>query len=203
MTDGPPAPPSPVSTWGSPPIGAVLCGGRSSRFGSDKALAPFRSSLVGARVVAALRGAGIDPVVAIGGTAGDSLGLPTVADRWPGDGPLAALATALAWARRGWVLVVPCDLPLLETAHLERLLIPGPPDEGRAVVATIDGAPKVSLAIWPADRGRTVLRLVEAGERRFRAALDEIGWQGVEVPAAAVADADTPEELAELEAGGI
>lgn len=195
MTD-----PDPAPAWPDPLIGAVLCGGQSRRFGSDKALAPFRSSTVGARVVAALRGAGVDPVVAIGGTAGTALGLPTIDDRRPGDGPLAGLATALLWARRGWVVVVPCDLPLLDAGHVTRLLEAGPEDE-RAVVATVDGQPTVSLAVWPAQRARVVLGLIEAGERRFRAALDEVGWRGVEVPPEAVTDADTPEELARLEAG--
>jgi molybdopterin-guanine dinucleotide biosynthesis protein A len=178
----------------------VLCGGRSSRFGRDKALAPFGSSTVGGRVVAALRGAGIDPVVAIGGSAGDAIGLPTVPDRRPGEGPLGGLATALLWARRGWVVVVPCDLPLLGVEHVELLLAAGPEDR-RPIVATVDGRPNVSLSLWPADAGRRILELVDGGERRFRAALEGERWRGVEVPAVALADADTPEELARLQEG--
>lgn len=194
MTGGP-------GEWPAPVVGAILCGGRSSRFGSDKALAPFRGTTVGGRVVAALRGAGIDPVVAIGGTAGDALGLPTVPDRRPGEGPLAGLATALLWARRGRVLVVPCDLPLLEAEDVASLLTavaepPGP------VVATIGGAPRVSLSLWPAEDGRRLLGLVDAGERRFRAALDEVAWTGVEVAPTALADADTPDALDALDRDG-
>ena len=184
-----------------PVVGAVLCGGRSRRFGSDKALAPFRSSTVGARVVTALRDGGVDPVVAIGGRAGDRLAIPTVADRRPGDGPLGGLATALLWARTGSVVVVPCDLPLLEAEHIRRLLSVPPPTDG-AVVATVDGEPMVSLGRWPANQGRRVLELVEGGERRFRRALDHLPWHGVELPVASVTDADTPEELARLEQGG-
>ena len=186
------APPS------EPILGAVLCGGRSSRFGSDKALAPFRGSTVGERLVGALRGAGVDPIVAIGGRAGDQLGLPTVPDRRPGDGPLGGLATALLYARTGRVLVVPCDLPLLSTEHIARLLadVEGP---GGPVVATVGGQPKISLSVWPTDEGRRILRLVDGGERRFRAALDGTDWHGVEVPEAAVTDADTPAELAKME----
>lgn len=208
-----------LDRWTGPVVGAVLCGGRSSRFGSDKALAPFGSSTVGERVVAAMREAGIDPVVAIGGQVSDRLRVPTVPDLRPGDGPLGGLATALLWARRGWVLLVPCDVPLLTSTHIGLLLnapdrperVGGSPErpdhpgddaaESMPVVATVDGRPQVSLAVWPAADGRRLLRLLDGGERRFRAALDGRPWRGVEVPPAAVADADTPEELAELEKG--
>ncbi len=209
-----------LSHWPGPVVGAVLCGGRSRRFGSDKALARFGSSTVGERVVAALRQSGVDPVVAIGGDIGDRLGLPTVPDLRPGDGPLGGLATALLWARTGSVLLVPCDVPLLTAAHVGLLLGDGaetaePPgsagsggpgtdhdtNEQIPVVATVDGAPQISLAVWPAADGRRLLRLLDGGERRLRAALDGRPWRGVEVPAAAVTDADTPEELAELAKG--
>ena len=179
----------------------MLCGGRSERFGSDKALAPFGASTVGARVVAALREGGADPVVAIGGLAGEQLAVPTVPDRRPGDGPLGGLATALLWARVGSVVVVPCDLPLLSSDHVARLLAVDPPDDV-AVVATVDGEPRISLGRWPASQGRRLLDLVDGGERRFRRALDHLPWQGVELPVDAVTDADTPDELARLERGG-
>ncbi len=175
----------------------MLCGGRSSRFGSDKSLASFGSTTVGGRVIEALRDAGVDPVVAIGGTAGRSLGLPTVADLRPDDGPLAGLATALLWAKSGHVIVAPCDLPLLEAAHV-RALIDGGTEPTRPTVATVGGDPAPSLALWPASHGRRLLRLLDAGERRLRAALHEEAWTGVELPAQALADADTPEDLERL-----
>lgn len=203
-----------LAGWTSPVIGAVLCGGRSSRFGADKALAPFRSSTVGGRVVQAMRAAGIDPVVAIGGNAGGQLGIPTVPDRRPGDGPLGGLVTALLWARNGWVVIAPCDLPLLSAEHLATLLDqganglepeaggePGASGQTGPIVATVAGRPHISLSAWPASEGRRLLRLLDGGERRFRAALDGCAWRGVELPEAALADADTPAELERLEKG--
>ncbi len=211
ISDPGPVPLPDLGHWPGPVIGAVLCGGRSRRFGSDKALARFGSSTVGERVVAAIRQSGVDPVVAIGGQIGDRLGLPTVPDLRPGDGPLGGLATALLWARSGSVLLVPCDLPLLTAAHVGLLLASptepggsertGPVDRHIPVVATVDGAPQISLGVWPAADGRRLLRLLDSGERRLRAALDGRRWRGVEVPRAAVTDADTPEELAELAKG--
>lgn len=199
---GPPEPEltPPAARPGPPPlaglIGAVLCGGRSSRFGSDKALADAGGRPLGARVADALRAAGADPVVAVGGTAGAALGLPTVADRRPGSGPLAALATVLVWARRGLVLVTPCDLPLLGAGHLTALVAAA--DDERAAVATVGGRPQASLACWPARRGPALLALVDAGHQAWRDALEAGPWTGVELPADALADADTPAALTTL-----
>ncbi len=154
---------------------------------------------MGAAVAQAIRRAGIDPVVAVGGTAGAELGLVTVPDRWPGQGPLGALATVLRWARHGRVLLVPCDLPLLTPAVVNELSARssalGPDSLSTAVVATTAGRPRHSVAVWPTAWAPAVRRLVERGERRLRSALDVGPWVGVDVPEALLADADTPADL--------
>lgn len=179
-----------------PLIGAVLCGGQSSRFGTDKALADAGGTAMALRVATALRDAGADPVVAVGGAAGGRLGLPTVADRYPGQGPLEGLASVLRWAKTGLVVVAPCDLPLLRGEHL-RQLIDAATDE-RAAVATVDGGPQPSLACWPASWAPAIRALVDQGDRAWRAALSVGPWTGVPVSASVMADADSPTELATL-----
>jgi len=176
-----------------PHVGAVLCGGRSSRFGTDKAIVEIDGQPLAARIVTALRAGGADPVVAVGGSAGDVLGVPTVPDRFPGEGPLAALATALLYARAGLVVVTSCDLPLLRGRHVAQLIAAA--SEDLAAVATIDGRPQPSLACWPARFGPAVSSLVTADRRAWRDALEVVPWTGVAMPPEAVADADTPEEL--------
>jgi molybdenum cofactor guanylyltransferase len=179
-------------------IGAVLCGGRSSRFGTDKALADVAGRPLAATVVTALRDAGADPVVAVGGEAGGLLGLPTIADRWPGAGPLAALATILVWARHGMVVVAPCDLPLLRAVHVRALIERAGPGTAAVAVSEDGGGPQPSLACWPTTAAPAVVALVARGERSWRAALDVVSWTPVVVPAEALADADTPAALAFL-----
>lgn len=179
-----------------PVIGAVLCGGRSSRFGTDKALVELDGRPLAAHIVAALRAGGVDPVVAVGGSAGAVLGIPTVPDRFPGEGPLAALATVLLYARSGLVVVTSCDVPLLRGEDVASLTAAASPDE--AAVATTEGRPQPSLACWPGRFGPAVSGLVAAGRRAWRDALDVVPWTGVTVPPEAVADADTPEELQAL-----
>lgn len=182
--------------------GAVLLGGASSRFGSDKARAIAGDRLLGQRVVAALRDGGVDPIIAVGGDAGAALGLVSVADVEPQGGPLPALSQALTYFGRGHVLVCPCDLPLLTGAHIGMLIgaLHDLRDDGpaTAVVARVDGRPQPSLGIWPTGWALAARRAVSEGRRAFRDALDLGAWTAVELPPAALADADTPETLEEL-----
>ncbi len=48
---------------------------------------------------------------------------PALADRWPGAGPLGAIATALGAAQQPWCLVLACDMPNVSVDWLEWLLV--------------------------------------------------------------------------------
>lgn len=178
-------------------VGAVLMGGRSSRFGADKALADAGGRPLGLRVADALSQGGADPVVAVGGQAGSRLGLVTVPDRTADQGPLAGLASILLWARTGLVVVSPCDLPLLTGAHVAALVAAASTDPRRAGVAVTgpERRPQPSLACWPAAAGPAVQRLVDSGHRAWRDALTVVDWAPVALPDEAMADADTPASL--------
>ncbi len=179
--------------------GAILAGGASRRFGSDKALAATPQGPLAATVLAALRGADVDPVVLIGGSdeLSAALSIPTVPDRSPGEGPLAGLGSALAWASGvARLVVLPCDLPLI-TSDLIRLLI-AEGNNQTASFAVVDGRPDVSIGCWPTHRSAAIGALLRSGERRLHAALDSGPFVGVAVPAHLIADADRPEDLAAL-----
>ncbi len=176
-------------------IGAVLMGGKSRRFGSDKALADADGIPLGTRVVTALRSAGLDPVVAVGGTAGSALGLITVPDRRPDAGPLAALASVLGWAGTGGVVVVPCDHPTVLSDDITRLIHAFRSNPEQAAVGVYDANPVIGLACWPATLSRPIQKLVDGDERRFQAALNLTDWTKVQVSAASTRDADDPAAL--------
>lgn len=94
-------------------LGAVLAGGQSRRFGSDKALAELDGESLIARAAKVL-GAWCDGVVIVGRSEGPAVCVPD----WPapGMGPLAGLAGALRHARdHGYdsVLSIGVDSPLL------------------------------------------------------------------------------------------
>lgn len=116
-------------------LGAVLAGGKSSRFGSDKAQALVGGGTLLDNATGQLTACGADPVVVVGRDGG-------IAD-WPkpGHGPLGGLAAALRHARvLGLDTVLTCGVDSLGLpADLVALLGPAP-----AIVAS-----QPVIGLWP------------------------------------------------------
>lgn len=109
-----------------PPLGVILAGGASRRFGAPKALAVVGGRRIVDRVLDALAEAVPEVVVSANDAElYDDLDLAVIPDRRPGIGPLAGIHAALHHAvERGWpgALVVACDLPYV-TADVLRLIV--------------------------------------------------------------------------------
>ena len=91
--------------------GAVLAGGRSKRFGSDKARFVLDGASLLARVLGSLEGASERFIVA--NRDYSNFGVRVYADSLPAQGPLGGVHTALCRAQEDWVAVAACDLPYL------------------------------------------------------------------------------------------
>lgn len=121
------------------PLGAIIAGGKSRRFGADKALAEIGGRPLLDHVAEALA-AQTDALIVIGR---DWPGMSSIPDRpAPDQGPLGGLCAALHHAHdNGYdaVLTAGCDiLPVPD--DLAATLSPGP--------SVIDGQPL--LGLWPA-----------------------------------------------------
>ncbi len=182
-------------------VGAVLCGGASRRMGRDKALVEVDGVALARRVADALTAGGFDRVLAIGGdaTALAALGLEPVPDRWPGEGPLGGLATALAAAAGGDVLVLaPCDLvhPAPDVvATLASALAVAPAVE--AVAVRVEERVQWLPSAWWVTPGvvERLAALVVGGARRLDAVAPVVAHRVVALAPDQVADADTPDDL--------
>ena len=145
-------------------LGAVLAGGASRRFGSDKALALVDGRALIDHVIAALAPQ-CDRLVIIGRSHGD---WPALKDRPAGSqGPLAALNAALHHASaHGYTAVfsTPCDMPDLPS-DLAAMLTPGP--------AVLADHPVVGL--WPATLAPILEAWLASGERSVRGFASHIG----------------------------
>jgi molybdopterin-guanine dinucleotide biosynthesis protein A len=169
-------------------LGAVLAGGRSSRFGSDKALARWRGKPLLAHAADALA-AQCDAVVIVGR---DVSGTTCVPD-WPAPdrGPLGGLAGALNHALTNeYEFVLTCGVDSVGLpADLLGQLKPAP-----AFVTT-----QPVLGLWLAKSAGLVEEiLLGNGSHSMRAFTDRIGARPVKL-AAEPANVNAPEDLARLE----
>ncbi len=94
----------------------ILAGGQSSRMGRDKALLCWEGVPLWQHQQKVLKALGCDDILLSHPQFG-------IADRHPGLGPLSGLQTLLPQCRHALVMIVPVDMPLLNTAVLQPLLL--------------------------------------------------------------------------------
>lgn len=101
----------------------LLAGGKSRRFGSDKARAALRGKPLMMHVAESLSVAA-SRVTVVADVAGkyDDLGFRTIGDVVPGAGPMGGLLTALRDCDEPWLLLAPCDFVGIQQGWIEHLL---------------------------------------------------------------------------------
>ena len=158
--------------------GFVLAGGKSSRMGQDKALMRLEGKPLVLRATEILRPF-VDQITLLA-PAGryENLGLPVVADKWPDQGPLAAVCTGLLSSPAEWNIFLACDLPLVSRQFLQLLVQRIRATRSDAVVPrTEDGWQPLSAAYH--SRCRTAFaRAIQEGGRSI---VKAIGGNSVEV----------------------
>ena len=109
-------------TRGSPLAGLVLCGGRGTRMGSDKATIPFGGEPMVLRVARQVEEVA-RPVILAPGTPGrlGDLGYHQVGDAVPGAGPMAGVVAGLSVSPHQLTAVVAADMPHASGAVLRLL----------------------------------------------------------------------------------
>lgn len=162
--------------------GFVLTGGRSSRFGSDKALFPFRGRPMALRVADALQTL-VHPVTLVGDPATyGSLGLPVIPDQMAGAGPLAGIVASLEHASAPWILVAACDMPKLRAAPLKSLLEVAARSNVAAVMPrTPDGHLQPLCAMYSQQALVPLATALRAGTRKVTEAVSSLAWKTLEV----------------------
>jgi molybdenum cofactor guanylyltransferase len=111
------------------PDAFILIGGRSSRFGSDKAFAQLDDESLAARAGHTVERAFVGSKITFVSAASDQfdssmlfgLGHPVIADLKPGFGVWSALHAALAYAQTDWIVLLACDFPYVSTGALTLL----------------------------------------------------------------------------------
>lgn len=188
--------------------GVVLAGGASRRMGADKALIEVDGRALVVTACNALRAAGVDPVVVVGGDpqAGVLAGVRTLPDRWPGEGPLGGIVTALGHLDDDGVrpvLVLACDLPDASPATVGAILDRADGAGDSVILPVLEGVPQWLHALWPPGARPVLAEAFEAGERApWRAGRRLPVVEVADLDPDSLRDLDRPEDLGERAARG-
>ena len=195
-----------------PLTGLILAGGKSSRFGSDKASALLRGRPLLQWAVTALEPV-VDALVVVKAVGQrlpsleHSVPLVVVEDAYEAMGPLAGLATGFRAVRSDFCFATACDAPLLMPAVVG--LLASKAEDADVVVPDVGGFMQPLAAVYrvaecatvfEARIGRGELKIVPAFDLLRTTVVLEDEMRGVDRDLRSFLNANRPERLAEIEA---
>ena len=170
--------------------GYILAGGASSRFGRDKALVEIGGLSMLERMIRLLRAATKEVKLVVGRDDYKKFGLESVADQWPGEGPLGGIITALEDATRSaakseWNLILSCDMPFLTKEWLSFLLRRAEASTAEVILPRSASGPEPLCACYRNRAAAKLRKAFEAGTRKVTdglkhvttEVLDEADWK--------------------------
>ena len=168
--------------------GVLLVGGASERFGSPKALAPFRGETLGARAWRVLQDV-CEEVVAVGkADEASDLPFPVLDDGSTERAPVFGVIAGLRAASYETTLVLPVDLPLVTPELLRTLL-------GANAVPQTGPLPGVYA--------KSLLSELESRVERGELSLRGLNTRVVEADEASLVNVNTPTDLVVAIAGAL
>jgi molybdopterin-guanine dinucleotide biosynthesis protein A len=185
--------------------GFVLAGGSSRRFGQDKALVRIGDQVLLPRLCFVLREVARSVTIVGAPEKYGRLGMPCLPDRWPGDGPLGGIVTALGVSGTGeepaaalpgsenaagvrrpeWNLIIGCDMPFLTSEWLRYLALQAVASEAEVVAPKSAHGLEPLCACWRSSAAGKLQRVFEGGVRKVTEGmkhlavevLDETHWK--------------------------
>jgi molybdopterin-guanine dinucleotide biosynthesis protein A len=183
---------------------AILAGGRGERIGGAKAMRRLLADPMIEHVAAVLQ-SNVDRLAVVGDQQAavmiDAVHLREEAEDQPG--PLVGVLAALEWSAREsveWVVVVPCDMPLLPSDVVERLLVAAVKSGAPVAYAQTPGGQHPLVAIWRSELALPLRSAMAGGHPAVRDMLGRFGAVGVLFEDdSAFLNVNTPTDLAEAE----
>lgn len=149
--------------------------------GRNKALLPYRGTVLARYVAQMVRGAAGSATLVGPPDLFDSLGFTVKPDIRPGAGPLAGIETALTGSQAEWNLIVACDMPGLHAALLEEAIARARRSAARCVIPqSAAGKLEPLCAVWHRSCLHPVRRALDSGQNAIHDLLPELDleiWQ--------------------------
>jgi molybdopterin-guanine dinucleotide biosynthesis protein A len=171
----------------------VLAGGGSTRFGQDKALAQIDGTPMLLRVCALFAGWTSDIAIVGSNVKYGVLGPRCIEDRWPGEGPLGGILTALLESagatissghenRAPWNLIVGCDLPFLAADFLQHLANKTTTTACEVITPKSQHGLEPLCACWHAAAASKLQAAFDSGVRRVTDAMKQLRVEVLDEP---------------------
>ena len=170
--------------------GYLLAGGASSRFGRDKSLVEIAGKTVLQRTFDLVGEVAESVKVVARSRRYSNLQIPIVEDRWPGEGPLGGIITALRATESdpraaAWNFIVSCDMPFLTREWLAYMCTIARASDAEVVVPRSEHGLEPLCACWRTSAAALLQGTFEAGVRKVTDAmkqlrmeiLDETHWK--------------------------
>ena len=191
--------------------GYVMAGGASTRFGEDKALVRFGGKTMLERTASLLRIVTAEVCVVAAPERYSLSRARVVADRWPGEGPLGGIITALLDAAEGtsrapWALIVSCDMPFLTKEWLRFLVERACESEADVLIPNSASGLEPLCACWRVGSAPQLEKEFLAGTRKItqalqamkREVLDEQDWKRFDTAGRLFWNMNTTADYAEI-----
>jgi molybdopterin-guanine dinucleotide biosynthesis protein A len=148
-----------------------MAGGASFRFGQDKALVEVGGMPMIARMIELLQSVTTQVKIVAVPSKYAAFGAEIVEDRWPGEGPLGGIITALEDAAMSaepskWNLIVSCDMPFLTHEWLVFLSEHAAKSNAQVVFPHSASGPEPLCACWQTGAAAKLRSGFERGVRK-------------------------------------
>jgi molybdopterin-guanine dinucleotide biosynthesis protein A len=179
-------------------FGYVQAGGGSTRFGIDKALVEFNGKSMLERTCALLMPLCKTVRIIAPSEKYPQAPVPIITDRWPGEGPLGGIVTALYHAddmsralaqvpgmaeeARGHCIILSCDMPFLSHDFMVFLREHAVRSKAEVVVANSTNGLEPLCACWRTDAVKDLHRTFERGVRRVTEAMKRLKMEVLDEP---------------------
>jgi len=203
----------------------VQAGGGSTRFGTDKALVMLAGKTMLERTAELFEGMSDEIVIVAPPRKYEEIPWRVIADRWPGEGPLGGILTALLYANgrtslqrlpvtghgapsnrhKPCCLIVSCDMPFLTPEFIAFLCERASLCNAQVVLPRSHGGLEPLCACWSVDAAGVIERAFDSGIRKITDAmkllsmevLDESIWKRFDIHNRLFWNMNTPRDYEE------
>lgn len=160
---------------------AILCGGMSSRMGQEKGLVLYNGKSFIEHIIDAAKQVTDDLFLVTSNVQYNQFGYPLIADINPNKGPVGGILTALHFAKNERVLILSCDVPLIKTSILERLIFEANAYKNSVCYVVDEEREHPLIGVYPKKMSGIFEESIKAGELKLLSVLKKMETKKMKV----------------------